>query len=47
MEIKGVSNQISGMDSEGFEITLIGVPYPIYKEEFPHHVKVYNQLHGK
>ncbi|OEK04236.1 hypothetical protein [Roseivirga misakiensis] len=42
-EIKGVGNQISGMDSEGFEISIEGIAYPFYEEEFPHHVKAYNE----
>jgi hypothetical protein len=44
IEIKGVGNQISGMDSDGFEITLLGIIYPFYEEEFPHHVKAYNEM---
>jgi hypothetical protein len=44
IEIKGIGNQISGMDSDGFEITLEGVPYPFYEEEFPHHVIVYKNM---
>jgi hypothetical protein len=32
IEVKGVGNQIIGMDSDGFEITLEGVPYPFYEE---------------
>ena len=43
IEIKGVGNQISGMDSEGFEITIEGIAYPFYEEEFPHHVKEYKE----
>ena len=41
VEIKGIGNQIDGMDSEGFEISVEGIPYPFYEEEFPHHVKDY------
>jgi hypothetical protein len=41
MEIKGLGNQISGMDGE-FEIILEGVSYPFFEEEFPHHLKAYN-----
>lgn len=37
-EIKGVGCYFAGMDSEGFEINIIGVPYPFFEEEFPHHV---------
>ena len=44
IEIKGTGNQISGMDSDLFEITLFGVPYPFYEEEFPHHVKAHNEI---
>ncbi len=44
IEIKGVGNQISGMDSEGFEISIEGIGYPFYEEEFPHHVKAYNEM---
>ena len=42
IEIKGLGNQISGMDEEDFEITIEGVAYPFFEEEFPHHVKAYN-----
>lgn len=42
IEIKGLGNQISGMDSEEFEISLEGVPYPFYEEEFPYHLKAYD-----
>ncbi|MGB0930206.1 MAG: hypothetical protein ACPGVB_05490 [Chitinophagales bacterium] len=41
IEIKGAGHQISGMDSEGFEIEIIGIASPFYEEEFPHHVKDY------
>jgi hypothetical protein len=44
VEIKGVGNQISGMDSDGFEVTILGISYPFYEEEFPNHVKAYNEM---
>jgi hypothetical protein len=44
IEIKGMGNQICGMDSEGFEISIEGISYPFYEEEFPHHVKAYNEM---
>jgi hypothetical protein len=48
IEIKGLGNQISGMDSDEFEISIEGVPYPLYKEEFPHHVIAYgNQFNNE
>ncbi|MBD1434917.1 hypothetical protein H8B06_19000 [Sphingobacterium sp. DN00404] len=46
IEVKGGENQISGMDGE-FEITLLGVSYPFFEEEFPHHVKTYNEQFNK
>lgn len=44
IEIKGMGNQISGMDNDEFEISIEGIPYPIYEEEFPHHVKEHNDM---
>ena len=43
IEIKGIGCYIVGMDSEEFEINIIGIPYPFYEIEFPHHVKKYNE----
>jgi hypothetical protein len=31
------------MDTDGFEINVIGIPYPFYEEQFPNHVKEYNE----
>lgn len=42
IEIKGQGTNINGMDSDIFEITILGVSYPFFEEEFPHHVKEYN-----
>lgn len=42
IEIKGQGTNINGMDSDVFEITIIGVSYQFFEEEFPHHVKAYN-----
>lgn len=39
VEIKGQGCTIEGMDADGFEICIFGIPYPFYGEEFPHHVK--------
>jgi len=44
IEIKGEGNQISGMDKYEYEISIFGIPYPFYEDEFPHHVKVYEKL---
>jgi len=40
-EIKSDGCYIEGMDKEGFEIIIPGIPYPFYEEEFPHHVRDY------
>lgn len=40
--IKGIGNQISGIGNVEFEISIQGVPYPFYEEEFPHYVKAYD-----
>jgi len=44
IEIKGLGCYISGMDSDCFNINIIGIPYPFYEEEFPHHVTEYQEL---
>ena len=41
IEIKGEGNQITGMDGDQYEISIVGVPYPFYEEEFPQHVRRY------
>lgn len=43
IEIKGVGNQITGMNNEEYEISIFGIPYPFYEEEFPQHVKEYEK----
>ena len=35
------------MDGDEFEITLEGVTYPFFEEEFPQHVKEYNEQFKK
>lgn len=45
LEIKGeAGNCISGMKGEGYEISVLGIGYPFYEEEFPHHVQAYNEM---
>lgn len=41
--IKGQSTFVDGMELYGFEINIVGIPYPFYEEEFSHHVKEYNE----
>ncbi|MDR3678709.1 MAG: hypothetical protein P4L41_02010 [Flavipsychrobacter sp.] len=45
-EIIGIACSISGMDSDLFEITILGISYPFYEEEFPHHVQAYHNQFG-
>jgi hypothetical protein len=42
--IKGMTCSISGMDDDIFEISIEGIDYSFYEEEFPHHVKFYNDM---
>lgn len=44
IEIIGLGTNIEGMDTDIFDITIMGVSYPFYEEEFPHHVKAYNEM---
>lgn len=45
LEIKGAAgNAVTGMKSEGYEISVLGIGYPFYEEEFPNHVKSYNEI---
>lgn len=41
IEISGQGTNIDGMDADVFEVIIIGVPSPLYEEEFPHHMKAY------
>ena len=42
VEIAGFPGaSICGFRDDGYEITILGVPYPFYGEEFPHHCKAY------
>jgi hypothetical protein len=41
--IKGLSTYIEGMDSDGFNISIIGIDAGEYVMEFPNHVLTYNE----
>jgi hypothetical protein len=48
IEIKGQGTNIEGMDTDVFQVTILGIPYPFFEEEFPHHRKEYdNQFNDK
>ena len=42
-EISGQGCCIEGMKEDGYYVTILGVPYPFYAEEFPHHCKAYDE----
>jgi hypothetical protein len=44
IEIKGQGTNIEGMDADVYTVTILGVPYPFFEEEFPHHCKAYDNL---
>jgi hypothetical protein len=44
--IESLGNQVSGMDSDCFEVVLEGVGYPFYEEEFPKHCADYENLYA-
>ena len=42
-EIEGIAGgAFSGFREEGYYVTILGVPYPFYAEEFPHHCDAYD-----
>lgn len=41
-EIKGLGNLITSVP-ESSEISIVGIAYPFYGEEFSHHVKAYHE----
>lgn len=42
IEIAGFPGaSISGSQEDGYYITILGIPYPFYGEEFPHHREAY------
>lgn len=45
IEIKGVGNQITFARAVLCEVSILGVSYPFYGEEFPHHVKAYEDFY--
>lgn len=45
IKIIGAGNQLTIIENETNEISIQGIPYPFYEEEFPHHVKAYKDKH--
>jgi hypothetical protein len=47
VEIAGLPGaSICGFRADGYEITILGVPYPFYGDEFPHHCKAYDDRYS-
>lgn len=51
VEISGASDgivgsSIMGFFQEGYHITILGIPHPLYDEEFPHHRDAYDRQFG-
>lgn len=42
IEIKGEGSNIEGMDVDVFQVTILGIQYPFFEEEFPPNKNVYN-----
>lgn len=43
IEIVGFGNNIEGMDSDSYTVTILGIDSEIYKQEFPEHIADYEQ----
>ncbi len=44
IQIKGLGAYIEGIEAEGYQVTVFGIPYPFFENEFPHHVKKYERM---
>ena len=44
VEVQGLGVAMSGSREEGYYIEIIGIAYPFFSEEFPHHVKAYEGM---
>ena len=38
-EITGIGANIEGTDQDSFVVNILGIPYPFFANEFPHHLK--------
>lgn len=46
-EIIGLGNNLEGMDSDSYTITILGLDSEVYKKEFPEHIAEYEQKFNK
>ena len=44
VEISGLGTHIEGMDSDGFDVYIVGIDSEFYEKEFPNHIEHYNQM---
>jgi hypothetical protein len=42
-EIRGLDSSVFATNTDSSEMTIVGIPYPFYRDEFPHHVKAYEE----
>jgi hypothetical protein len=47
IEISGLGNNIEGMDSDGYTVTILGLDSEIYGREFPEHISEYERKFKK
>ena len=41
--ISGLGTCVQGFDDDRFQVTVFGISYPFYEEEFPHHCQTYRE----
>lgn len=47
LELVGIGNNIEGMDSDNYTITILGLDSEVYEKEFPEHILDYEQSFNK
>jgi hypothetical protein len=47
LELVGIGNNIEGMDSDNYTITILGLDSEVYEKEFPEHILEYEQRFNK
>jgi len=47
LELVGIGNNIEGMDSDNYTMTILGLDSEVYEKEFPEHILDYEQRFNK